>query len=291
MKKLMALFLAAVMSVCMLTGCGNSNTTDTSKESATEAKTESDWQYIQDKGEMIIGITLFAPMNYYDEDNNFVGFDTELAAKVAERLGVEVSFVEINWDSKEIELSSKNIDCIWNGLTITEDRKKNMGITEPYLENTNALVMKADREDEIMSSGMAGLTVTAEQGSTNEEVVMGTAEGDAEAEVSGAEYFKDANYVTSDSQAKAMMEVKSGTADVAVVDTVAAAAMVGPGTDYEDLVMNTDTKFVQQYFGIGFRQNSDMVEKVNEIIDDLYEEGVVAEIAEKYNLTQVLMEK
>ena len=227
-------------------------------------------------------------MNYYDEDNNFVGFDTELANAVGEKLGVKINFIEINWDSKEIELYSKNIDCIWNGMCITEERKQNMSISEPYLYNTQAIVMKADREDEIMSD-VSGLTVTAEQGSTGEGKIDGSIEDDETVEVSAKEYFANANYVASDSMAKALMEVKSGTADLAVVDSVCALAMVGPGTDYEDLVVNLDNNFGQQEYGIAFRKGSDLTEKVDEAINELYEEGKVDEIAAKYGLEDMLV--
>lgn len=100
---------------------------------AAMAESESDWAYIQGKGKLTIGITLFAPINYYDENNELIGFDTELAKAVCEKLGVEVEFIEINWDSKEIELNSKNIDAIWNGMCITEERKQNMSMSRPYL--------------------------------------------------------------------------------------------------------------------------------------------------------------
>ena len=291
MKKFIAMLLCAVMCVSTLAGCGSStgNEADSSEAQATEAvAAESDWEEISAKGEMTIGMTLFAPMNYYDEDNNFVGFDTELANAVGEKLGIKINFIEINWDSKEIELNSKNIDCIWNGMCITEERKQNMSISEPYLYNTQAIVMKADREDEIMSD-VSGLTVTAEQGSTGEGKIDGSIEDDETVEVSAKEYFANANYVASDSMAKALMEVKSGTADLAVVESVCALAMVGPGTDYEDLVVNLDNNFGQQEYGIAFRKGSDLTEKVDEAINELYEEGKVDEIAAKYGLEDMLV--
>ena len=291
MKKFIAMLLCAVMCVSTLAGCGSStgNEADSSEAQATEAvAAESDWEEISAKGEMTIGMTLFAPMNYYDEDNNFVGFDTELANAVGEKLGIKINFIEINWDSKEIELNSKNIDCIWNGMCITEERKQNMSISEPYLYNTQAIVMKADREDEIMSD-VSGLTVTAEQGSTGEGKIDGSIEDDETVEVSAKEYFANANYVASDSMAKALMEVKSGTADLAVVDSVCALAMVGPGTDYENLVVNLDNNFGQQEYGIAFRKGSDLTEKVDEAINELYEEGKVDEIAAKYGLEDMLV--
>ena len=149
-----------------------------------------------DKGIVTVGITLFAPMNYYEGDK-LVGFDTELTTAVFAKLGIEPEFIEISWDAKEIELNSKNIDCIWNGMCITEERKQNMSMSNPYLYNTQAMVMKADREDEIMAD-IAGRYVVAEQGSTGEGKLLGNIADDETVEVSAVEYFKDANYTAVD---------------------------------------------------------------------------------------------
>ena len=255
---------------------------------AAMAESESDWAYIQEKGKLTIGITLFAPINYYDENNELIGFDTELAKAVCEKLGVEVEFIEINWDSKEIELNSKNIDAIWNGMCITEERKENMSMSRPYLYNTQAMVMKADKEDEIMAD-ISGKYVVAEQGSTGEGKLQGTIADDDTVVVSAQEYFKDANYTAVDSMAKALMEVKSGIADVALVDSVCALAMVGEDTDYDDLIVNLDNNFGLQEYGIGFRVGSDVTELVNNAIIELTKDGTVAQIAEKYGLTDMLV--
>ncbi|MBR0411836.1 MAG: transporter substrate-binding domain-containing protein [Eubacterium sp.] len=289
MKKFFATLLAAIMCAGLLTGCGGSG--DKAAEGTTAAASgDSDWAYIQDKGEMTIGMTLFAPMNYYDDNNEFVGFDTELANAVSDKIGIKVKFEEINWDAKEVELNSKNIDCIWNGMCITEERKQNMSITNPYLMNTQAMVMKADREAEIMKD-VSGLTITAEAGSTGEGKIDGSIEDDDTVKVSAHEYFANSNYVAVDSMAKALMEVKSGTADVAVVDSVCALAMVRPDSDYSDMVVNMDNQFGDQEYGIAFRKGSDATEVVNKAIADLYEEGVVEEIAAKYGLTDALIKK
>ena len=252
------------------------------------AESDSDWAYIQEKGKLTIGITLFAPINYYDKSGELIGFDTELAKAVCEKLGVEVEFIEINWDSKEIELNSKNIDAIWNGMCITEERKQNMSMSRPYLYNTQAMVMKADKEADIMAD-IAGKYVVAEQGSTGEGKLQGTIADDDTVVVSAAEYFKDANYTAVDSMAKALMEVKSGIADVALVDSVCALAMVGEGTDYDDLTVNLDNNFGLQEYGIGFRTGSDVTELVNNAIIELTKDGTVTQIAEKYGLTDMLV--
>lgn len=255
---------------------------------AAMAESNSDWEYIKGKGKITIGITLFAPINYYDESGELIGFDTELAKATFEKLGVEVEFIEINWDSKEIELNSKNIDAIWNGMCITEERKQNMSMSRPYLYNTQSMVMKADKEEEIMAD-ISGKYVVAEQGSTGEGKLQGTIADDDTVVVSAKEYFKDANYTPVDSMAKALMEVKSGIADVALVDSVCALAMVGEGTDYDDLTVNLDNNFGLQEYGIGFRVGSDVTELVNNAIIELTKDGTVAQIAEKYGLTDMLV--
>ncbi len=267
---------------------GETSGSDEAAASATEG--ESDWEYISGKGKLVVGMTLFAPMNYYDDSNTFVGFDTEMATAVCEKLGIEVEFVEINWDSKEIELNSKNIDCLWNGMCITPERRENMSISNPYLNNTQAIVVKKDREADVMA-GVDGLTVVAEQGSTGEGKLQGTIEDDETVKVSAKEYFAKSNYVACDSMAKALMEVKAGTADLALVDSVCALAMVGEGTDYDDMVVNLDNDFGLQEYGIAFRKGSDVTEKVNAAIDELYADGVVEEIAGRYGLTEMLIKK
>lgn len=104
---------------------------------------DSDWAYIQGKGELIIGITLFQPMNYYDDNKELVGFETEFAKAVCEKLGVKAVFQEISWAAKETELEAKNIDCIWNGMTITDERLEAMSISIPYMRNKQVLIVKA----------------------------------------------------------------------------------------------------------------------------------------------------
>ncbi len=281
MKKFLAVLLAGVM--CMgVTSCG--------KKAQETVAEDSDLAYVTEKGTMTIGITLFAPMDYEDENGDLIGFDKELGDAVCEKLGVKPDFVEINWDSKEVELSSKNIDCIWNGMCITEERKQNMSISNPYLMNTQAMVMKKDKAAEILAN-IDGAKVVAEQGSTGEGKLTGEIEDDETVKVSAKEFFKNAEYTPVDSMAKALMEVKSGTADIALVDSVCALAMTGEGTDYSDLVCNMDNNFGDQQYGIAFRKGSDITAKVDEIIGELYKDGTVAKIAEKYNLSNALVQR
>lgn len=116
---------------------------DKETDAFAQAETDSDYKYVMDKGTLIIGITYFAPMNYENEDGELVGFETEFAKAVCAKLGVEAKFQEISWAAKETELAAKNIDCIWNGMTITEEREENMSISIPYMQNKQVKVVKS----------------------------------------------------------------------------------------------------------------------------------------------------
>ena len=237
---------------------------------------ESDLKYIQDKGELIIGMTLFAPMNYY-EGEELVGFETEFAKAVAEKLGVEPKFIEIDWNTKEVELAAKSIDCIWNGMTITPERAEAMSITTPYMANKQVVVANAENADKYNTAeGLDKVVVVAEAESAGEEVA------------STDEFFNKATYTAVDSQAKALMEVSSGTAGACVVDFVASIGMIGEGTDYEDLVVVETKEFSPEEYGVAFRKGSDITEKVNEAMKELSEDGTLEEIAKKYKLDELL---
>ncbi len=283
-KTVLALVLAMVLCVS-LAACGggaSSASTAASSEapaassaaapSSEAAAAESDLAYIQGNGKMIIGYTVYAPMNYTDDDGTFTGFDTELAEAVCEKLGVTPEFVEINWDTKEVELAAKSIDCIWNGLTITDERKETMEITAPYVQNAQVVVMKADA-DYTDTSSLAGKTVCAEAGSAGEEAV----EGD--------ENLQQAEYVAKDVQTACLMEVAAGTADAAVLDLTLANAMIGEGTDYADLAIR-DHLAVEEY-GVAFRKGSDACAAVNDAFAALTADGTLAALADKYGLDLV----
>lgn len=289
--KILTIALVVIMMTAMLVGCGTKTSSGSKNSEGTtntaSSSTASDYEYIKNKGTMIIGITQYPPMNFYDKDGKLTGFDTEFAEAACEKLGIKAEFIEINWDSKEIELNSKNIDCIWNGMCITEERKENMSISDPYMNNEQAIVMKASREKEILAN-VDGLTLIAEAGSTGEGKVNGSIADDGSEDISAKEFFSKCKYVPADSMAKALMEVKSGTADMAIVDATLAFYNVGPGTDFEDLVANTDNNFGAQQFGIAFRKGSDMTAKLNEVIKTLSDDGTLAEIAAKYGLEGAL---
>ena len=280
MKKIAALLMATLMLALAFTGCAKPAEADTPvaedvtpELEAAPAVEDSDLAYIVGNSKMVIGITEYAPMNYYDEAGKLIGFDTEYAEAVCAKLGVTPEFVVINWDTKEMELEAKNIDCIWNGFTITDERKEALEFTDPYVKNMQVVVIKADNAATYVdTASLAGANLVAEMGSTGESSIADDAN------------LSQASYVGVSKMADALLEVKAGTADAAVIDYVMAKAMVGEGTDYADLMIMDGVELAYEEYGVGFRKGSDAAAAVNEATAALIAEGTLPEIAAKYGL-------
>ena len=275
MKRFMTLLLAMLM-VLSLAACGGSKTPAASGSAApagsadgSAAAAESDLEYVKGKGKLVIGYTVYEPMNYTDVDGNFTGFDTELATAVCAKLGVEPEFVEINWDTKVVELDAKSIDCIWNGMTLTEDIMANTATTKAYAKNAQVVVVKEDTAY-TSTADLAGKTVVAEAGSAGE------------AAIQGDENLAKADYVSKSVQTDCLMEVAAGTADAAVLDLTLANAMIGEGTDYASLKI-VDELNAEEY-GVAFRKGSDAAAAVDEAFDALKADGTMQALADKYDL-------
>ena len=274
MKRLVSAFLAGAMALS-LAACGGAASTSTvasSAASGSAAASEtaaSDLDSIKEKGKLVIGYTVYEPMNYTDADGSFTGFDTELATAVCEKLGVEPEFVEINWDTKVVELDAKSIDCIWNGMTLTDDIMANTATTKAYAKNAQVVVVK-DGTDYASTADLVGKTVVAEAGSAGE------------AAIQGDENLAQADYVSKSVQTDCLMEVAAGTADAAVLDLTLANAMIGEGTDYASLKI-VDELNAEEY-GVAFRKGSDAAAAVDAAFDELKADGTMQALAEKYDL-------
>ena len=272
MKKLISTVLALGMAAS-LAACGSSASTAASTAESTVESTaaagDSDLDYIKGKGKMTIGYTVYEPMNYTDADGNFTGFDTELATAVCEKLGVEPEYVEINWDTKIVELDAKSIDCIWNGMTLTDDIQANTACTKAYAKNAQVVVMKADA-DYSSTADLVGKTVVAEAGSAGESAI------------NDDESLAQAEYVSKSVQTDCLMEVAAGTADAAVLDVTLASAMIGDGTDYANLAIKDELN--AEEYGVAFRKGSDAADAVNAAFDELKADGTMQALADKYSL-------
>ena len=244
---------------------------------ATEAPTtapvaDDDWSYIKNKGNLVIGYTLYEPMNFL-QDGKLVGFDTEFAEAVCKKIGVEPKFVEIVWETKEVELSAKTIDCIWNGMTIDDERLQNMSISQPYVKNMQVIVIKSDNAGVYTNTAsLAGKTIAAEAGSAGENCVQDNAD------------LSKGTYVPVVKQTDALLEVKAGTSDAAVLDYVLAKTMVGEGTDFSDLQILQGVELAVEEYGIGFRKGSTATEVVNAAINELIADGTMQQLADKYGV-------
>ncbi len=268
MKRILTLVMAVVLLATMALGfssCGK----------------KSDWELVQEKGYFVCGITVYAPMNYFDENDSLVGFDTEFAQAVAKELGLEAKFQVISWPNKYIELNGGAIDLIWNGFTygLESDgvsRTEYVDFTHAYLENRQCVVTKADKVATLNTKeAFKGLKGVAEGGSSGEGVAI---------ELAGSED----KITTFTSQASALMEVVAGNADFAVIDYQMAKAMVGVG-DYAALSINNAHQPESEVYAIGCRKGSDLTAKINEAIEKLSKDGTLAALAEKYGLTNDLI--
>ena len=255
-RKVLCIAMVLLMLGACLTGCGKKDN-------------KSDKEYVQDKGVLVVGITDFAPMDYQDDDGNWIGFDADLAKAFAKELGVEVKFQLIDWDNKAFELEGKAIDVVWNGMTITDKVKAAMDCSNPYCNNQQMVIVKKDMADKYQTrDSVKGLKFAVEEGSAGQEQV----------EALGAQFTPVAD------QTAALLEVKAGTADAAVIDSLMAAATVGEGTDYADLMYTVGLN--DEQYGVGFRKGSDLVDELNAFFKKYYESGEMLKLAKKYKIVE-----
>ena len=256
MKKMIALLLAMILMLTCFTACG--------------AKNDSDLAAIKKAGKIVVGITDYAPMDYKDENGEWTGFDAEFARLFAGELGVDCEFFVIpNWGTKFMELETKQIDAVWNGMTITEEAELNSNVSDPYVINAQAVVMNAAVVDNYeAASNLAGLNIAVESGSAGESCAM---------EIDGA------NVVPLQNQEAALMEVAAGTSDACVIDITMANAMTGAGTSYADLTYKLSLS--EELYGVSFRKESDLTAAFNDFMAELKADGTLDALAAKYNLT------
>ena len=281
MKKIIAMLLVLLLTLSCFTACGSAPTADeagsndattdvVSDDSQTAEDGGSDLAFVQANGKLVVGITDYAPMDYKDDNGEWTGFDAEFARLFAEELGVDCEFfVLADWGKKIFELDSKNIDCVWNGMTITEEILLTSSVSDPYVVNAQVVVMKSDVVGNYTDvESMKDLTFAVESGSAGE-----TCLNDAGL----------VKYVAVQDQGAAVMEVAAGTSDACVIDITMANAMTGEGTSYADLTYSV--ALTEEEYGVSFRKGSDLTAKFNEFMAELKADGTLQELAAKYELT------
>ena len=255
MKRITAFVLALIM-VFAMTACGQ-----------TGSKEKTDSEYVKENGVLLIGITDFEPMDYRDASGEWIGFDAELARMFADSLGVKAEFVEIDWDYKIMTLDSKSIDCVWNGMTLTDEVKEAMETSAPYSDNSQVVVMKKDKLESVKTTeDLKGLNIVVEAGSAGAGVLdeLGI------------------SYLANETQAGALLEVAAGTSDAAVIDVLMAAAMTGDGTSYPDLGYALPLN--SELYGVGFRKGSDLAGLLNDFLKAKYADGTLMSLGKKYGI-------
>ena len=226
------------------------------------------------KPKLVVGITDYAPMDYKDENGNWIGFDADLATMFAESLGMQVVFQEIIWDNKVADLNSGAIDLVWNGMTASEELGTKIDFSTPYAKNEQVIVVK--KGSTVDASNVASAKVAVEKGSAGNTVAT---------DVIGA-----TNVVEVEKQLDALLEVAAGTSDAAIVDMTLANSVVGKN-DYADLTVIEDTDYGAEVFAVGLKQGSELKAKLDAFLKEKYEDGTLEELVEKYENKVVLNEE
>ncbi len=272
--KVLGLALAAVFTFA---GCGADNSASSSNESTatstaavSTAASDQSWDKVKEKGEFVLGLDeSFPPMGFRDDNNNIVGFDVDLAQEVANRLGVKLKLQPINWDTKDQELNTGNIDCIWNGFTITDDRKASILFSDPYMKNQQVLVVLADSSYKTLAD-LKGKSVALQASSSAADAL--NANPDFKASLKEVVELKDNNLC--------LMDLKTGNVEAVAMDEIVARYYIQMKSEKYKVL---DEGLTKEEYGIGFRKTDEqLMTKVNDTLKEMAKDGKMAEISNKW---------
>lgn len=270
MKKSWILASLLIVSLAF-TGCGKKDTSDNTVGNDSSSQTvDTSLEDIKAKGKLVLGLDdSFPPMGFQDDNGEIVGFDIDVAKEVTKRMGVELVLQPISWEAKEIELSTKNIDCIWNGMTYNKERDEAMTLSMPYMENTQVAVVLADNTVSTLKD-LAGKTVVIQSGSTASDAM------DANPD------FKDSlkELVKVDNNVQALLDLKVSGSDVVVMDEIVARYY----TEKEEGTYKIlDEALAQEEYVIGFRKGDKaLCAEVEKYLKEMKEDGTLKSISEKW---------
>ena len=285
MKKILSMLLALSLAAVSFVGCSQNQETQQSGSEASDAAAnvseddsqaentgDDSLQKIKDKGQLVLGLDdSFPPMGFRDTDNNIVGYDIDLAKEVAERMGVELVITPVDWDYKETELNDGNVDCLWNGMSVDDERKEKMNLSEPYMENRQVVVVLADSGINTLAD-LAGKSVILQAGST--------AVGALDSKEDVKSTLREVTEVPDNVQA--MMELGQGTGDAVVMDEVVARYYISK-SDYPDQFKVLDEALSDEVYAVGFRKaDQSLRDEVQKILGEMKADGTLKTITEKW---------
>lgn len=267
-KKIACAAMAAMMLFAV--GCGSSSSSSDSK-SGTSSSTGGDdnsLKKVQDAGKLVLGLdATFKPMGYTDENDKIVGFDIDLAEEVCKRIGVKLETYNVNWDTKEQDLNAGTIDCIWNGLSVSDERKKQMLMSEPYMNNSMVFMVKKDSGVKSKDD-LKGKKIAVQNGSTAQEILKDSDIG------------KESTMTELATNAEGMQQLDLKMVDAVFLDSVVANyEITSTGKDYEVLADGLS----EEQYAVGFKLGAnELCKKVEDTLKEMKKDGKIEEISKKW---------
>lgn len=279
MKKVLQLIKLTVISCLLfsLVACGSQevisdNTAqsldnqETEEEDKETKQQDSSLQDILTNGKLVVGLDAsFPPMGFRDDDQNIIGFDIDVAKEVCKRMGIELELVPINWDAKEQELNTKNIDCIWNGMSYNDEREESMQLSQPYMKNTQVIVVLKESSAETLED-LTGKTVALQNGSTASDAMN-----------NNKEFSESVSIVKIDNNVQALMDLKVSGSDAVAIDEVVARYYMEKEPDTFKILEET---LSEEEYVIGFRKGEmALCGEIEKQLKEMAADGTLAEIS------------